>query len=89
MITWEISKEDAQVISKIVDRAKNMGVKRDREALSMDIQAAHEKCPLRLEELLKAENFDFLHDVIGIVNHLNRETGELEDYFVPRYASPE
>ena len=72
MITWEISKEDAQVISKIVDRAKNMGVKRDREALSMDIQAAHEKCPLRLKELLQAENFDFLHDVIGIVNHLDR-----------------
>ena len=86
MITWEISKEDARVISKIVKRAKNMGVKRDREALSMDIQAAHEKCPLRLEDLLKAENFDFLHDVIGIVNHLDRETGELEDYFVPRYA---
>jgi len=39
-----------------------------------------------LKGLLQAENFDFLHDVIGIVNHLNRETGELEDYFVPRYA---
>jgi hypothetical protein len=81
-----ITKEDAQVISKIVKRAKDLGVKRSSGDLSMDMQAAHEKCPLRLEELLKAENYNFLHDVIGIVNHLDRETGELEDYFVPRYA---
>ena len=28
----------------------------------------------------------FLHDVCGIATHINRNTGELEGCFSPRYA---
>lgn len=86
MITWSTSKEDYLIINEIVKRAKALGVQRDTLSLDMDICAAHENSPLRLEDLLKADNSNFLHDIIGIVNHLNRETGELEDCFLPRYA---
>lgn len=89
MIKWKISKEDTEVIAKIVKRAKEAGVQRDNLSLLMDISIAHQNCPLRLQELLEAKNFEFMHDVIGIVNHLNRDTGELEDFFLPRHAKPE
>jgi isopentenyl diphosphate isomerase/L-lactate dehydrogenase-like FMN-dependent dehydrogenase len=86
MITWNTSKEDYKVINEIVERAKNLGVKRDTLDLDMDICAAHENCPLRLEDFLKADDFNFLHDVYGIISNLNRETGELENCFLPRFA---
>jgi len=86
MITWSTTKEDYEVITEIVKRAKSLGVERDILSLNMDICAAHENCPLRLEDLLKADNFEFLHDVYGIIRHLNRKTGELENLFLPRFA---
>jgi hypothetical protein len=85
-ITWSTSREDMEVINKLVDRALELGVQRDRLDLTMDLSASHENCPLQLEELLKTENFDFLHDVYGIIRHLDRQTGDLKDCFVPRYA---
>lgn len=86
MITWSTSKEDFETICKIVKRARALGVNREVMALNMDISAAHENCPLKLEDLLKADDFNFLHDVYGIIRHLNRQTGELENLFLPRFA---
>ena len=56
---------------------------------TMDISVVHAHTPLRLAELADAGEFDFAHDIGGIGRHLNRETGELEDCFVPRFACPE
>ncbi len=54
----------------------------------MDITAAHRNgCPLKLDELLKAEDFDFAHDVFGIRRYINRKTGKLENCFLPRFSS--
>jgi len=86
MITWSTSKEDCEVIEKIVERAQELRIERDILDLEMDIEAAHENCPLRLKELLDADKFNFLHDVYGIINNLNRETGKLENCFLPRFA---
>lgn len=53
----------------------------------MDITACHANgCPLKLRELLAAEDFNFAHDVFGIRRHLNRETAQLGDYFMLRFA---
>lgn len=41
---------------------------------------------LDLEGLLNAKPVDFAHDVGGIHINLNRETGKLDNYFLPRYA---
>lgn len=58
--------------------------------LQMDLTAVHGGCcPLRLEEMENLSAYEMAHDVFGIMCHLNRETGELEDFFVPRYARKE
>lgn len=59
----------------------------DREhVLIAAIVACHGgSCPLRLQELLDAEANDFAHDILGIRRHLDRETGKLQDCFLPRY----
>lgn len=55
----------------------------------LDIEACHKNCPLRLDDLLAADDFNFGHDVFGINRHLNRDTCELENHFRPRFAVPE
>ena len=52
----------------------------------MDISAAHKAQPLDIDRWLAADDFNFMHDLIGIHNHINRETGELENAFLPRFA---
>lgn len=41
---------------------------------------------LDLEGLRDANEYDLVHDVVGINHHLNRRNGELKDFFLPRYA---
>lgn len=55
----------------------------------MDIECCHATIPLRLDELLCADDFSFAHDLGGIRRHLNRQTGEMLNCFVPRFAVPE
>jgi hypothetical protein len=86
MINWKTSKEDLNIIGNIIMRAREEGVNRDSLSLMMDIEATHEHCPLRLKEFFEAPKFDFIHDIIGIINNLNKDTGELENCFLPRYA---
>lgn len=90
-LSWSATKEETEIIRKILDRAEALGIQdNDLMSLHMDIEATHcNGCPLKLAELLEAPDFDFVHDVAGIRRHLNRETGELEDCFLPRFAAPE
>jgi hypothetical protein len=56
----------------------------------MDITACHlNGCPLDLERMASGTNFDLLHDVCGINEHLDRRTGKLKDCFLPRFAKRE
>jgi hypothetical protein len=88
-ISFQVSKQDNKLIGLIADRAIEnrkpyRGYKRD---LVMDLTACHANgTPLKLYELLRADDFDFQHDIFGIREHLNRTTGKLKDYFLPRYA---
>lgn len=91
MLNWHTSKQDFEWITKIADRASMFAERQGREypyrEALMDITAAHANgCPLRLEELYTASPFDFTHDVFGIANHINRQTGKLDGRFLPRYA---
>lgn len=97
MISFSISSRDRELVEQIAERAERMGAKYrpagERRKLvdyQMDITATHANgCPLRLRDLLDADDFNFAHDVFGIERHLNRETGALENCFLPRYALPE
>ena len=59
---------------------------------SMDLEATHASCPLQLREMVEQLNgpykSDVVHDLLGIRRHLNRETGQLENHFIPRFAAP-
>lgn len=89
----DASRAEVKLIAAIVDRFETLrahDVEVDRLSLMMDLEACHcNGCPLDLISLHEvATDFDFLHDVGGIRRHLNRETGQLQDHFRPRYARP-
>lgn len=86
MVEFKTTKQEDEIIVKIIERAEGLGVEYDRLSLWMDISAVHSKYPIRLQEWLEADNFNFLNDVFGIIKHLNRQTGELEEFFLPRFA---
>ena len=77
-----------QIAVRAMEVARQADVPLDRMTITMDVTACHlNSYPLRLADLLTAKAGDFSHDVFGIHRHINRETGELENCFVPRYAA--
>ncbi len=50
----------------------------------LDIQAV--KADIDWELLLKANDFNFIHDMAGINQHLDHDTGELKNGFLPRFT---
>src|SRR5690349_14642487 len=92
VINWKVSKHEHELINIIADRAVAVAASHgnhsyDKLHATMDLTACHANgCRLDLQGLAGAESFDFTHDVFGIARHINRETGKLENCFVPRYA---
>jgi len=92
MLNWNTTKEDFETIIKIVERAESLlkGCVGNRMTNLMDIEACH--CngnPLELQRFLEADDENFAHDFLGIQRHINRRTGQLEDFFVPRFSAHE
>lgn len=88
-MNFTVSRQDMRLIIRVVDRAmllnKVHGTERKRIDVQMDIIACHANgCPLRLQELLDADDVNFAHDIFGIQQHLDRQTGLLQDLFTPR-----
>lgn len=90
--TDKLTADDYTTIGLIADRAVIMARKQGfdyrKQDAFMDLVHVHKVCPLRLDELLHADPFNFSHDIAGILNHFNRRTLQLEDCFIPRYAKP-
>ena len=84
-----ISTTEFYCIDAIVKRAQFWFPDRDYRDIKMDIVVTQLICPLRLTELLEADDTNFVHDVAGIERHLNRRTFKMEDCFVPRFADVE
>jgi hypothetical protein len=71
----------------IVRRAQKEGILHGSALdAEMDIIAADMTCPLDLDRFYNGDYIDFAHDFLGIRHSLNRETGNLENCFVPRFA---
>jgi hypothetical protein len=90
-INFRLTKKDGLLVDKIAERASHLarmyGYHYDKQNAAMDITACHNHdCKLDLLKLLEADNFNFLHDTLGIRRHLNRETGKLLSHFLPRCA---
>ena len=93
MINFKTTKEEGATIQKIAKRAvklfkRHNGWKAVRVLdFEMDVTACHMNgCKIDLERLLNAPDFDFMHDIAGIANHINRKTGKIEGHFLPRTA---
>lgn len=88
MIRMSATKEEIQKIVKIAQRAVKEIQGMDYMSTMMDVEATHSNgCKLRLDDLISADLGDFLHDVTGIYNHIDRNMGELQDCFLPRFAA--
>ena len=96
MIDWgKINKDDSAIAHKVADRAvklikelRGVNTHVDKCPMIMDIEAAHIAQPLKLQELLDADNANFGHDVFGISRYIDRETGKMTDCFLPRFSAP-
>ncbi len=92
-ISFTTTDHEAHVIRDIARRAraletKHGGSPRPIMQWCMDITATHANGnPLRLDELLAADDFNFMHDVFGIYRCLDRDTGKLTGFFRPRFSA--
>ena len=90
-VSFDVTKAEAILIGKIVARAKSHTRQSfDGCSMNMDITACHANgCPLRLQEFLDADDFNFSHDFWGIVQHIDRKTGQMSNHFLPRFTAPQ
>ena len=82
-------KEKFMTYVKIAQRAEGMYLySGERVTFLMDLESADETFNLRLDDLLNADDFNFAHDIVGIVSNINRSEFPSKDFgfFVPRFA---
>lgn len=80
------------IIPAIADRAVRLALKHGNSHWRFSdvlicIEVAHARNPLRLADLLAADDGNFAHDVFGIVKHLDIGTGAMRDCFSPRFLA--
>ncbi len=82
-----------ETIGKICDRTEAIikqstviNIQIERMSLFMDIDHATRQFKINPQSLLDLDHHNFTHDVFGIVSHMNRSNGLVEDCFVPRCA---
>lgn len=93
-VSFVCPEAERKIIRAIARRARDLYLDHeiDRAALDIDMDITATHCngnPLRLNDLLAADDFNLLHDVSGISHHLNRDTGKLEGFFSPRFSAPQ
>lgn len=79
------------LIGQIADRAVMLyakhSVRVERLDTFLDVTAVHQRIqPLRLSDLLAADDLNFIHDITGINRHLDRDNYRLNDGFSPRFS---
>lgn len=90
-VRFDCSPAEALIVQAIVERGWKLGWLRksylDKLDMRMDVLATHANGnPLRLADLLAADDFNFAHDMSGICNCLDRRTGKLTRNFSPRFS---
>ena len=75
------------IMFEIAKRADDMDILAvDRLTLKMDLENVNKKIKMNFQELLKADDIDFIHDIYNIQLFMDRKTGELKNDFLPRFA---
>lgn len=85
-INFKTTKEEDILCLSIIRRAKKLNLEDSEiQDLFMDLSATHcNGTPLDFEKLLNFDDFNFAHDIYGIVANINRSTGQLDNCFLPR-----
>ena len=87
-VSFSVTAEESAIIHEIAKRAAANVYGGELLEATMDITATHANgCPLNLAGLLAAEPFDFAHDIAGIRQYIDRDTGRMGGNFLPRYHS--
>ncbi|MBI2424174.1 MAG: hypothetical protein HYV27_15190 [Candidatus Hydrogenedentes bacterium] len=89
---WHVATKDRKTIEQIAKRAQRtlgaQGLRIDWDSIRIDLTLCHANgCPLRLMDLLNADDLHLMSDVLGVLNHIDGETGKLDGGFVPRFAA--
>lgn len=82
-------REKYMLYVEICKRAEAAGIEKSgRMSAMLDIESADEKFNLRLEDWLRADDFNFAHDFCGIQNNIVRSEFPATEFglFVPRFA---
>lgn len=81
-------------IDRVIARAEKLNISKDKRFVHfMDIEFAAREFDIDLKAWLKADDFNFAHDFIGIYNNIDRSVinsshngKEAFRCFVPRFA---
>jgi len=88
-IRFDVSDKEFDLIDRVLDRceAEDITLPCDRMEHAMDLSACISNgCPLDLERMLEWPNkFDLAHDIWGVNRHIDHNTGQLRDCFLPRF----
>ena len=78
----------SEQVKKIFDRASDLGI---IGLVGFNAQLSYlvHTGKLKANELLEADDFNFALEIIGIHTHFNSDTMEVDNHFLPRFASPE
>lgn len=83
-------KDETLLISQIAKRAVvlSKGNRRiTQKTVFMNVSNWHEKFPLDLEKLMNFDDSDFMDDIVGIANHTDKKTKEIDAlHFIPGSA---
>jgi hypothetical protein len=87
-MTIAVTEEDRNLIDKIADKAMSLAPQYAESVTQEECQkyltVCHARQPLDLARLLQADGWPFLRDVIGILEHLDLQTGKLARHFQPQ-----
>ena len=90
MLNFKVAPSDFALIYAISKRALALLKEHDSTKahieMEMDLEAVHNYCPLRLAELLGTNDFDFVHEIVGIRENFYRKTCYFQNGFWPRFA---
>ena len=85
----EAHRQDLKRIAEILNRTRALNENLNRMQmlkLTLKLIIVHKQHPLDLERLLNAEPYEFLHDVLGILEHFELDAYTFQCGFSPRYT---
>lgn len=84
----KLDNADLQLIHKIAKRSEDLKIgSGDRQSRNMDLVLAHSLYNLDLERFLNSDEYNFVHDFMGIQNKIDRENCLFTDeYWLPRFV---